>query len=143
MEESKKRKNFFLKTMGNSMVDVKASGETLWWLNTMPSPILGLLTLRFNGQDWLVRLGNYCCSSKRVASVDENKNSLQKIIHILSVLITWHDDDDDDDEICFWSRVKFDGIKTNEEILSYSCNTNVCIYKTLCDEQDIKNGQCF
>ena len=35
--------------------------------------------LRFNGQDQIVRSGNYCCSSIRVAFIDENKNSHRKI----------------------------------------------------------------
>ena len=45
----------------------------------MPNLALGVWTVRFNGQDRLVRSGNYCCSSIRVASVDENKNSHRKI----------------------------------------------------------------
>ena len=40
---------------------------------------LGVWTRRFFGQDQLVRSGNYCCSSIRVASVDENKNFHWKI----------------------------------------------------------------
>ena len=40
---------------------------------------LGVRTLRSFGQDQLVRSGNYCCSSIRVASIDENKNYLWKI----------------------------------------------------------------
>ena len=46
----------------------------------MPNPVLGVVILRFNGLDGLVRPGNYCCSSIRVASVNENKNSHRKII---------------------------------------------------------------
>ena len=45
----------------------------------MPIQVLDVWTQRFNGQDRLVRSGNYCCSSIRVASVDENKNSHRKI----------------------------------------------------------------
>ena len=41
--------------------------------------VLGVWTLQFNGQDWLVWSGNYCCSSMRVASLDENKNCHWKI----------------------------------------------------------------
>ena len=40
---------------------------------------LDIWTLRIIGQDRLVRSGNYCCSSIRVASIDENKNSHWKI----------------------------------------------------------------
>ena len=45
----------------------------------MPKMVLGVWTRRFIGQDRLVRSRNYCCSSMRVASVDENKNSHWKI----------------------------------------------------------------
>ena len=33
--------------------------------------VLGVWILRFNGQDQIVRSGNYCCSSIRVASIDK------------------------------------------------------------------------
>ena len=68
-----------MKAMGSSIVDVKASGWTLWQFNEMPNQIQGVWTLRFNSQDRIVQMGNYCCSSIRVASVDENKNSQRKI----------------------------------------------------------------
>ena len=45
----------------------------------MPNTVLGIRIPRFNGKDQIVRSGNYCCSSVRVASIDENKNSHQKI----------------------------------------------------------------
>ena len=45
----------------------------------MPNLVLDVWILWINGQDRLVRLGNYCCSSIRVASVDENKNNHRKI----------------------------------------------------------------
>ena len=45
----------------------------------MPNQVLGVWILRFNGQDQIVRSGNYCCSSIRVASIDKNKNSHRKI----------------------------------------------------------------
>ena len=45
----------------------------------MPNQVVSIWILWFNGQDQIVRLGNYCCSSIRVASIDENKNSHQKI----------------------------------------------------------------
>ena len=45
----------------------------------MPNPALNVWILRLNGQDQIVRSGNYCCSSIRVASIDENKNSHRKI----------------------------------------------------------------
>ena len=45
----------------------------------MPNQVLGVWILWFNSQDWIVRSGNYCYSSIRVASVDENKNSHRKI----------------------------------------------------------------
>ena len=64
---------FFLsKAMGSSMVDIKASGWTLWRLNAMRNPVLGVWILRFNGQDRLIRSEKYCCSSIRLDSVDEN-----------------------------------------------------------------------
>ena len=43
------------------------------------NPVQDVWILRFNGQDQIVRSGNYCCSSIRVASIDENKNSHWKI----------------------------------------------------------------
>ena len=61
------------------MVDVKASGQTRWLFNAMPHQALGVWILRFNNQDQIVRAGNNCSSSIRVASVDENKNSHRKI----------------------------------------------------------------
>ena len=65
--------------MTSSMVDVKASGKTQWRFNAMPNPVLGVWILRFNGQDQIVLSGNYCCSSIRVASINENKSSHRKI----------------------------------------------------------------
>ena len=65
--------------MGSSLVDVKASGQTLWRLNAMPKYALGVWILRLNGQDQMVRSGNYCCSSIRVVYIDENKNIHRKI----------------------------------------------------------------
>ena len=58
--------------------------EATWWtyrqrLIAMPNPVLDVWILRFNGQDRLVLSGHYCCYSIRVMSVDENKNSHQKI----------------------------------------------------------------
>ena len=53
-----------------------ASRWTLWWFNAMPKQVLGAWILWFNGQ---VRSGNYCSSSIKVASIEENKNSHQKI----------------------------------------------------------------
>ena len=37
----------------------------------MPNQVLGVLILRFNFQDRIVPSGNNCCSSIRVASLDE------------------------------------------------------------------------
>ena len=45
----------------------------------MPNLVLDVGILRINGQDRLVRSRNCCSSSKRVASMDENKNSHRKI----------------------------------------------------------------
>ena len=45
----------------------------------MPKLVLSLWILRFNGQDRLVRSGNYCCSSIRVASLEDYKNNHRKI----------------------------------------------------------------
>ena len=45
----------------------------------MPKQTLGVWILRFNDQDQIVRSGNYCSSSIRVASIDENKNRHRKI----------------------------------------------------------------
>ena len=36
--------------MEGSMVDIKASGQTLWWLNNMPNQALVLWIQQFNGQ---------------------------------------------------------------------------------------------
>ena len=65
--------------MGSSMMDVKVRGQNLWRFNAVTNQVLGVSILRFNGQDQIVRSVNYCCSSIRVASVDENKNSHRKI----------------------------------------------------------------
>ena len=46
----------------------------------MPNQVLGAWILQFNGNDQIVRLGNYCCLSIRVVSIDENKNSHRRII---------------------------------------------------------------
>ena len=70
---------FFPKAMGSSMVDIKMSRQTLWQLNAMPNQALSIWILRFNGQDQIVRSGNYCCSSIRGSSIAEDKNSHQKI----------------------------------------------------------------
>ena len=75
----KEEEDIFSKAMGSSMVDVKASGQTLWQFNAMPIQALGVWTLRFNGQDQIVRSGNYWCSSIMVASLDENENSHRRI----------------------------------------------------------------
>ena len=77
-KEAKKKKNFS-KAMGSSTVDVKASRWTLWRFNAMPNQALGVWILRFNSLVQIVRSGNYCCSSIRAASIDENKNSHRKI----------------------------------------------------------------
>ena len=45
----------------------------------MPNQAPGVWILRFNGQDQIVRSQNYCCSSIRVSSIDESKNSHWKI----------------------------------------------------------------
>ena len=44
----------------------------------MPNPAQGVWILQFNSQDQKVWSRNYCCSSIKVASIDENKNSHQK-----------------------------------------------------------------
>ena len=61
------------------MVDIKTSGQTLWRFNAMPNQALGIRIPWFNGQDQIVWSGNYCCSSIKVTSVDENKNIHRKI----------------------------------------------------------------
>ena len=53
--------------------------KTLWPIKAMLNLVLDVWILRINGHDRLVRSGNYCCSSIRVASVNGNKNSHQKI----------------------------------------------------------------
>ena len=45
----------------------------------MPNQVLSVWILQFNSKVLIVRSRNYCCSSIRVASVDENKNSHRKI----------------------------------------------------------------
>ena len=86
LNNEKHRNNFYFffipKTMGSSMVDVKARGWTLWPPSTMPNLVLDVWILRINDQDRLNRSGNYCCSSIRVAFMDENKNSHRKITMI-------------------------------------------------------------
>ena len=91
-KEKKKRKFFFFsKAMGSSMVDVKASRSTFWWLNTMPNQALDIWILWFNGKDQIVWSENYSCSSIRVASIDENKNRHRKItiINYRNHIIAW------------------------------------------------------
>ena len=41
----------------------------------MPNQVLGVQILQFNWQDQIVRSGNYCCSSIKEVSIDENKNT--------------------------------------------------------------------
>ena len=41
----------------------------------MPNQVLGVGIPLDNGQDQIIKSGNYCCSSIRVASIDENKNT--------------------------------------------------------------------
>ena len=43
--------------------------------------VLGGWIARDNGQDQIVRSGNYCCSSIRVVSIDENKTQSTKDYH--------------------------------------------------------------
>ena len=64
--------------MGSSMMYVKVFEETYGRPNSIPKQVLdvSLTTIRSVS---LVRSGNYCCSSIRVASIDENKNSHRKI----------------------------------------------------------------
>ena len=61
------------------MVDVKVNRQTLWQFNAMPNQVLDGWILQFNNRDLIVWSGNYCCSSIRVASIDENKNSHREI----------------------------------------------------------------
>ena len=61
------------------MVDVKTGGQTLWWVNDILNQVLDIRILWNKGQDQIVWLGNYCCSSIRVTSIDENKNSHRKV----------------------------------------------------------------
>ena len=72
----------FLKAIGSSMLDVKTGRQTLWWVNAMPNQVLDIRILWDNSQDQIVWLGNYCCSSIRVDSIDENENSHWKITMI-------------------------------------------------------------
>ena len=65
------------------MVDVKASGQTVWCFNAMPTQALGVWIPQLNGLDQIFRQGNYCCSSIRVASIDENKKKTK-------TAIAWH-----------------------------------------------------
>ena len=59
--------DFFSKAIGSSMM---ASVQNLRWFNAMPNQVL-----EFNGQDQIVRSGNYCSSSIRVASIGKHKNT--------------------------------------------------------------------
>ena len=51
----------------------------------MGSSMMYVWVLRLNAQDCQFDSGNYCCSSIRVASIDENKNSHRKI----TMTTTW------------------------------------------------------
>ena len=53
------------------------------WDNSKPNQVQGRRILRYNGQDLIVRSGNFLCSSIRVASINENKTQPSKmnIIH--------------------------------------------------------------
>ena len=59
--------------MGSSMMYVKVHGRP----NSIPKRVLdvSLTTLRSGS---LVRSGNYCCSSIRVASIEENKTAIKR-----------------------------------------------------------------
>ena len=70
---------FFLKDMGSSMVDVKANGQTLCWFNAMSNQVVDIGIFRDNGQDQKARLGNYCCLSIWVASIEGNKTQPRNI----------------------------------------------------------------
>ena len=61
--------------MGRSMMYVKVFEETHGRPNSIPKQVLdvSLTTLRSGS---LVRSGNYCCSSIRVASIEENKTAM-------------------------------------------------------------------
>ena len=47
----------------------------------MPNQVLGRQIPRDNDQDPKFQLGNYCCSSFRVASMDENKTQPSEDYH--------------------------------------------------------------
>ena len=49
--------------------------QTQLWVNAMLHQVLGVRIPRDDGQGQIVRSGNYCCSSIRAASIDENKNT--------------------------------------------------------------------
>ena len=61
------------------MVDEKASWLKICRLKAMPNQALDVRILRFNGQDRIVWLENYCCSSISVASIYKKKKSHGKI----------------------------------------------------------------
>ena len=64
----------FLESHGKQHGGYKG-GQTQWRVNTMPNQVLGVRIPRDNGQDQIVRSGNYNWSSIRVVSIDENKNT--------------------------------------------------------------------
>ena len=75
-----RKRIFFSKNHGKLHGGCKGKQvKTLWQLNTMPNQVLDIGILRFNSQDQIAWSWNYCCSSIRVASIDENKNSHLKI----------------------------------------------------------------
>ena len=73
---------FFLESHGKQHGGRKGEQINPLTANAMHHQVLGVRILQFNGQDQIVRSGNCCCSSIRVASVDENKNSHRKITMI-------------------------------------------------------------
>ena len=72
----------------------------------MPNPVQGVWNLRFNGQDQIARSGNNCCSSIRVVSIDENKNSHRKIT-IVEILISFYDKKEQYLLFCFIIVINF------------------------------------
>ena len=56
MQAGEGRVFFPPKAMGSSMVDIKAGGQILWWVNAMLNQVLDIRILRDNSQDQIVLL---------------------------------------------------------------------------------------
>ena len=77
-QEGEERGEIFFYKCHGKQHDAR-KGEGIRQSNLMPNLVLGVWIKWFNGQNKIVWSGNSYCSSIKVASIDENKNSHRKI----------------------------------------------------------------